>query len=136
MFITVFYGVLDTRTGGFDYCCAGHNPPYLVSKDGVRPLESVGGLVIGAVAEWEYQGAHVDLQPGDVLFQYTDGVTEATGHGDSDFGEKALEDCLAGVGGHTAREIVDRVVATVQEFSSGLQQSDDITCLAVRYAGK
>jgi len=136
MFITVFYGVLHTRTGALEYCCAGHNPPYLASHDRVRALDSVGGLVVGAFAGWEYQSAKFDLKPGDLLFQYTDGVTEAKSvDDDDDFGEKRLEDCLADVNGHRAEQIVDKVVETVQTFSTGVPQADDITCLAIRYIG-
>lgn len=136
MFVTVYYGVLNTRSGMLEYCCAGHFPPYVVSPKGVRALESVGGLVIGAVPGWTYQSASVQLEPGDLLFQFTDGVTEAKNAADDDFGEAKLEACLAGANSHRAEEIVDRVVSTVQEFSKGVPQADDITCLVVRYVGK
>jgi sigma-B regulation protein RsbU (phosphoserine phosphatase) len=135
MFITVFYGVLDTKTGALEYCCAGHFAPYVISHGGVRALESVGGLVVGAVADWTYHSAKAQLSPGDLLFQFTDGVTEAKDVGENEFGEQRLEACLAGANSDRAEEIVDRVVGTVQEFSSGAPQADDITCLAVRYIG-
>jgi sigma-B regulation protein RsbU (phosphoserine phosphatase) len=70
------------------------------------------------------------------LFEFSDGVTEAKAANDDDFGEGRLEACLAGANSHRAEEIVDRVVSTVQEFSKGAPQADDITCLAVRYVGK
>jgi sigma-B regulation protein RsbU (phosphoserine phosphatase) len=136
MFVTVFYGVLNTKDGTLVYCCAGHFPPYVVSSTGVRALESVGGLVVGAVPGWTYQSATVQLSPGDLLFEFTDGVTEAKNAGDDDFGESKLEDCLAGANSHQAEEIVDKVISTVQEFSKGVPQADDITCLVVRYVGK
>lgn len=136
MFVTVFYGVLNTREGTLEYCCAGHFAPYIVSDQGVRMLESVGGLVIGAVPGWEYQSATVQLSPGDALFEFSDGVTEANSAGDNDYGEARLEECLKGVHATSAEEIVDRVITAVQEFSKGVPQADDITCLAVRYIGK
>ena len=102
----------------------------------MRALESVGGLVIGAVPGWSYESTTVQLQPGDALFEFTDGVTEAKAANDDDFGEDKLEACLAGVHSLRAEEIVDRVVSTVQEFSKGTPQADDITCLAVRFVGK
>jgi sigma-B regulation protein RsbU (phosphoserine phosphatase) len=136
MFVTVFYGVLSTKAGTLRYCCAGHFAPYLVSDRGVRMLESVGGLVVGAVPGWEYQSTTVQLEPGDTLFEFTDGVTEAKAADDSDFGEDKLEKCLMGAHSTRAEEIVDRVITTVQEFSKGTPQADDITCLAVRYIGK
>lgn len=136
MFVTVFYGVLNTKEGTLHYCCAGHFPPYVVSNQGVRALESVGGLVVGAVPGWEYQSATVQLQPGDALFEFSDGVTEAKSAGDDDYGETKLESCLVGSHGDRAEGIVDRVITAVQEFSKGAPQADDITCLAVRYIGK
>jgi sigma-B regulation protein RsbU (phosphoserine phosphatase) len=136
MFVTVFYGVLNTKEGTLEYCCAGHFPPYVVSDQGVRMLESVGGLVVGAVPGWEYQSATVQLQNGDTLFEFSDGVTEANSSGEDDFGEARLEECLKGVHTTRAEDIVDRVITAVQEFSRGVPQADDITCLAVRYIGK
>jgi sigma-B regulation protein RsbU (phosphoserine phosphatase) len=136
MFVTVFYGVLNTRTGVMEYCCAGHFAPYLISGGAVRALPSVGGLVVGAVPGWNYESTTVQLSPGDTLFQFSDGVTEAKSADDADFGEEKLEACLAGANGDRVDEIVDRVVGTVQEFSKGMPQADDITCLAVRYVGK
>jgi sigma-B regulation protein RsbU (phosphoserine phosphatase) len=65
MFVTVFYGVLNTKEGTLEYCCAGHFPPYVVSDQGVRMLESVGGLVVGAVPGWEYQSGAAQLAPGE-----------------------------------------------------------------------
>ncbi|HET6347631.1 MAG TPA: SpoIIE family protein phosphatase [Candidatus Krumholzibacteria bacterium] len=135
MFVTVFYGVLNTKSGELDYCCAGHFAPYVVSTGGVRALESVGGLVVGAVPGWTYQSAKVQLNPGDALFEFTDGVTEATNAANDDFGESKLEACLAGTHSQRAEEIVERVISTVQEFSTGAPQADDITCLVVRYTG-
>jgi sigma-B regulation protein RsbU (phosphoserine phosphatase) len=99
-------------------------------------LESVGGLVVGAVPGWEYQSATVQLMPGDALFEFSDGVTEANSATDNDYGEARLEECLKGVHSTRAEEIVDRVITAVQEFSRGVPQADDITCLAVRYMGK
>ena len=136
MFVTVFYGVLNTQTGELEYCCAGHFAPYLISGGTVRALESVGGLVIGAVPGWTYQSTSVQLSPGDALFEFSDGVTEAKSADDQDFGEEKLEACLAGTNSHRAEEIVDKVVTTVQDFSKGTPQADDITCLAVRFVGK
>jgi sigma-B regulation protein RsbU (phosphoserine phosphatase) len=136
MFVTVFYGVLNTKEGTLEYCCAGHFPPYVVSDQGVRMLESVGGLVVGAVPGWEYQSATAQLAPGEALFEFSDGVTEAKSAADDDYGEQKLEACLAGAHTTKAEEIVDRVITAVQEFSKGAPQADDITCLAVRYIGK
>jgi sigma-B regulation protein RsbU (phosphoserine phosphatase) len=78
----------------------------------------------------------VQLAPGDALFEFSDGVTEAKSAADDDYGEAKLEACLVGAHTTKAEEIVDRVITAVQEFSKGAPQADDITCLAVRYIGK
>ena len=134
MFVTVFYGIFDTRNGAFEYCSGGHNPPYLISKSGeVKQLENKGGLVLGGIKDVEYESNMVVLQPGDSLFLYTDGVTEAMDATGTMFEEKRLEDCLKRIHGSSVKEIVQNVIQEVQAFSRGVNQYDDITCLAIRY---
>src|SRR3990170_505974 len=78
MFVTVFYGVLDTRNGAFEYCNGGHSSPYLISSEGkITQLENIGGLLLGAMKDAEYESNIAMLNPGDTLFLYTDGITEA-----------------------------------------------------------
>ncbi len=137
MFVTVFYGILDTRSGAFEFCNGGHNPPYLISKDGrVNQVENIGGLVLGAVKDIEYQSSVMVLQPGETFFSYTDGVTEARSKKEEDFEEKRLEACLSKNQKGGLIEIIENVISEVQTFSKGMDQADDITCLALRYLGK
>src|SRR3972149_1317388 len=71
MFVTIFYGVLDTRSGAFEYSNGGHNPPFLISADGkVKQLDNIGGLMIGAMKDVEYDSNVIALKPGDSLFFY------------------------------------------------------------------
>ncbi len=136
MFITVFYGVLNTRNGTLEYCSGGHNPPYLISKDGrLEQLENVGGLCLGAIKDADYESKMIVLQPGDALFLYTDGVTEAQDANEEEFGENRLEQCLAQARGVSAKEMIEKLIGEVQNFSKGVSQADDITCLALRYLG-
>jgi sigma-B regulation protein RsbU (phosphoserine phosphatase) len=137
MFVTVFYGILDTRSGAFEYCNGGHNPPYLLSKDGkVMQVENIGGLFLGALKDVEYESNVTMLQPGETIFFYTDGVTEAEDMNEDEFAEKRLEACLSKNQKSGLKEIIENVIDEVQTFSEGMHQVDDITCLAVRYLGR
>jgi sigma-B regulation protein RsbU (phosphoserine phosphatase) len=134
MFVTVFYGVLDTRNGSFEYSNGGHNSPYLISTDGsIKRIEDVGGLLIGAVKESVYESNIIMLKPGDSLFFYTDGINEAFNAGDEEFGEERLEKELNNQNGRNVNDIVHQVIESVQNFTEGTGQSDDITCLALKY---
>ncbi len=134
MFITVFYGVLDTRNGAFEYSNGGHNPPYLISADGkVKQLENIGGLMIGAMKDVPYESNVVMIQPGESLFFYTDGVTEAFNKDNEEFEETRLINVLDNKNSLSVSELVQSVFENVQSFSDGVEQSDDITCLALKY---
>jgi sigma-B regulation protein RsbU (phosphoserine phosphatase) len=137
MFVTVFYGVFDTRNGAFEYCSGGHNPAYLVSKTGeVRQLENKGGVFLGGVKDVDYESNMAILQPGDTLFLYTDGVTEAMNAKDEMFHESRLETSLQSHRELALDAMVQNVFQDVQNFAGGVEQSDDITCVAVRYLSK
>jgi phosphoserine phosphatase RsbU/P len=137
MFVTVFYGVLDTRNGAFEYSNGGHNPPYLISTEGkVTPLENIGGLMLGAFAGMDYESNVIMLKPGESLFLFTDGVTEAMNKNEEEFGEERLINFLSGKNGKNAEEIIKEVSKEVVNFVQGEIQSDDVTCLALRYLRK
>lgn len=137
MFVTIFYAVIDTRSGTLEYCSAGHNPAYVLSANGgVRDLENVGGIPVGAMSDFEYKSKTVVLQPGDTVFLYTDGVTEAENPTGEQFGESRLEGSLKGPTDSNAETIIAKVIEDVRTFASGATQSDDITCLAFRYLGQ
>ncbi len=134
MFVTVFYGVLDTRSGAFEYCNGGHNPPYIISKDGVvHQLENVGGLLLGAMKDVEYQSNVIMLQPGESLFFYTDGITEAFNKAEDEYDVKRLSEFLSNKNILSATELVEHVFEDVKIFTEGAEQSDDITCLVLKY---
>jgi sigma-B regulation protein RsbU (phosphoserine phosphatase) len=134
MFVTVFYGVLDTRSGSFEYSNAGHNSPYLISNDGtINQLSNVGGLLLGAMKDVEYQSNVIMLKPGESVVFYTDGVTEAFNKNEEEFNEKRLEEVLLNKNGFAPKDFVQQVFEQVQNFTNGVEQSDDITCLALKY---
>jgi sigma-B regulation protein RsbU (phosphoserine phosphatase) len=139
-FVTVFYGILDTRDGSFDYCSAGHLPPYLVSSGGeIIRLENKGGWPMGIEENAPYEFKRITLKPGDTVLVYTDGITEAREKGEKEekeFGENRLQKCLQELYTLQAEKITAGVVEAVQEFCQGYQQWDDLTCLALKYTGK
>lgn len=133
MFVTVFYGVYDLTTGQVDYTNAGHNPPYILHADGsVEMLKNDCNLVLGAVEDMRYTSQSLQLNPGDALVMYTDGVTEAENKAHDQFGESRLETELAALQGADSKQIVQTVLAKVREFAAGAPQSDDITQLVIR----
>lgn len=134
MFVTVFYGVLDVRNGNFEYCNAGHNAPLLITGDGsVNQLNDVGGLLLGAVKDIEYESKVIILKPGDSLLFYTDGVTESFNPSEIEFGSERLVDFLRNKNKLNPLEIIERLTAEVKNYSENVEQSDDITCLALKY---
>ena len=133
-FVTLFYGILSPG-GELTYCNAGHNPPLLISKHGVRRL-ATGGLIVGLFEEATYEQEVVTLSPGDTLVTFSDGVTEASNGDGIEFGdERILERVQASPSAIEPGELVAQVIAAVREFTVGEPQGDDITVLVVRYRG-
>jgi sigma-B regulation protein RsbU (phosphoserine phosphatase) len=133
MFVTVFYGIYDLETGLVSFTNAGHNPPYVLKADGtVEAVQSPINLVLGAMEGMPFTSSTLQLNPGDALFLYTDGVTEAENREHDQFGEPRLEAALAELKGSPSRQIVSTVNAKVKEFTDGAAQSDDITQLVIR----
>jgi sigma-B regulation protein RsbU (phosphoserine phosphatase) len=136
VYVTVFYGILHTDTGELEFCIGGHNPPYRVSSSGeLSRIWEPGGVVVGLLPDSEYETGRVQLAPGDTVFLYTDGVTEALSAEEKFFGERRLKELLTAAGGVKPKEGVGRVLRAVAEFTSGAEQSDDITAMAVRWNG-
>ncbi|MCY4515253.1 MAG: PP2C family protein-serine/threonine phosphatase, partial [Candidatus Tectomicrobia bacterium] len=134
VFVTVFYGILDLRDGTFRYCNGGHNPPRIVrSNSQVDTLPTTGNVVLGVFSGHEYIDGEIRLAPGDSLFLYTDGITEAQNGGNEEFGEERLDERLAGLNEATARDVVNDVIDAVHLFVEDTPQSDDITCIALRF---
>ena len=133
MFVTVFYGIYDLQTGQITFTNAGHNPPYILKADGqVEVVKSPCNLVLGAVPDMPFSCDTMKLEPGDTLYMFTDGVTEAENKNHDQFGESRLEEALAECKGTDSKHIVDTVNAKVKEFINGASQSDDITQLVIR----
>ena len=133
MFVTVFYGIFNLKTGEISYCNAGHNPPYILKRGGaVEVLPMSQDPMVGAIDGIEYHGATLQLDHGDSLVMFTDGVTEAMNAQNEEFGEERLEDTLAEVTMHNCQQIVEAIKADVAAFVGDAEQSDDITVLALK----
>lgn len=133
MFVTVFYGIYDLRTGMIDFTNGGHNPPFIVHPDGTaEELKTESNLVLGAMGGIPFKSESLQLNPGDALYLYTDGVTEAENKDHELFGESRLQAVLSAQKGVESREIIEAVSSAVKEFVDGAPQSDDITQLVIR----
>jgi serine phosphatase RsbU (regulator of sigma subunit) len=136
MFVTASAGFLDLATGRLAAASAGHPPPYHLSRDGgVTPLEVPGGFPLG-LAPGDYPVLDLTLQPGDSLYLYSDGVTEAFDARDEEFGAERLEACLRAAAGATAAALVEASLSAVRSFAGEHPQSDDITAMSLRYLGR
>ncbi len=137
MFITVFCAILNTETGEMSYANGGHNPPLVMREaGGIDYLDGPGELVVGIMEGSRYSTRNLVLKPGDGLFLYTDGVTEAMNDAGEIFNTDRLKDVvLAGRGG-SALDITGIVTEAVNSFCNDAPQYDDITMMVVRYEGK
>jgi serine phosphatase RsbU (regulator of sigma subunit) len=133
MFVTVFYAVLDLANGVLRWCNAGHNPPYLLRAQGGREMLRATGVPFGVDPAAYHRIAESVLAPGDGLFLYSDGITEAFNAEGELYGNARLERVLAASQRRSAAEIAADVLADTTRFAAGAEQSDDITCLALRY---
>ena len=136
LFVTLVYGILDTRTGIVEYSIAGHLPPILIGHEGaVRELPRTGGLVLGVAEDAAYETDTIKLQPREGLLLYTDGVSEAMDEGHTLFSEPRLMETVTGLQSLPPDVLIKGVVSEVRVFTDGHPQSDDITLLAMRYLG-
>jgi len=136
MFVTLYAGIINLRTGILEYCDGGHEPPFLIRR-GSKPLltEKEGGMALGVDASFPYRSATIQLNAGDTLFLYTDGVNEARNGDGKLFTTRGIEAALA-VNDPTSCELLcDTVMKRLGQFAHGAPQSDDITILAVTFRG-
>ena len=133
LFVTAILAVVDPEAGAIEYVCAGHDPAYLIGADDVcRSLPATGGLAMGVLEEFPYASRRQVLQPGETLFLYTDGLTDAVNGSGELFGKDRLEAALAGTAGRTPSEVVHHAWREIGSFSAGMPAADDMTCLVLR----
>jgi serine phosphatase RsbU (regulator of sigma subunit) len=132
-FATAFFGVLGPD-GKLTYCNAGHNPPLLFTRRGVRRLEE-GGTILGMFDHVWFDQEELQLERGDVIVVFSDGVSEALSATGEEFGEERIKTVIASVPDGGPDVMVERLLEAVRDFSRGAVQNDDITALVVRYGG-
>ena len=135
MFVTLFCGILNIRTGQVDYSNGGHNLPYYLHRDGVSLLENAGGGALGLVEQSPYASGRIVLAPGEALLLYTDGITEAMDLTNTLYSDQRLAEFLETHRGSAPRQIIGDLVSDVRHFTGEAPQSDDITVLALLYFG-
>jgi len=134
LFITAFFGILDITTGEFKFVNAGHNFPFICRKDGTTELlEFKSGLILAAMENVKYQTGSTHLNPGDRLFQYTDGITEAMNPQDELFGMERLTKAIKKTRHLTPEELISSIKSEIENFCQGREQFDDITMLCLDY---
>jgi len=130
-FVTLMYGSLEAD-GRLTYCNAGHNPPLVVGKSGVRRLET-GGPIVGLFESATFEEETVTLNQGDWLIVFSDGVSEALSVDGEEYGESRILKTVQSRGSVDPPELLQAIFADVRAFTKGAPQSDDITALVLRY---
>jgi len=133
-FVTLLYGVLHDD-GRLTYCNAGHNPPFVVSRHGLRRLET-GGPIVGLFAMAGFDEETLQLEPGDHVVIFSDGISEALDVDGQEFGDARIAEVLQSHAGSSADELLEALFAAVRDFTTGAPQSDDVTAMVVRYEKK
>ena len=137
LFITAFEGVLDLATGEFVYVNAGHEMPFICKAGGdFEPYKIRAGFVLAGMEGMKYRAGSTRLEPGDKIFQYTDGVTEATNLKNELYGMNRLGAILNKVKGGTPNDILPAIKKDIDEFVGDADQFDDITMLCLEYKAR
>ena len=132
MFTTVFCAILDITTGDVRFANAGHNPPLIIDSQGVWYLALKPGFMLGPLRDAVYETERITLKPGDTLFLYTDGVTEARNPTEEMYGESQLLKALQLAPKEKLLEMIHYISAELTGHVNGAPQSDDITMLAIK----
>lgn len=133
MFVTAWMGIMEIDSGKLTYVNAGHNPPLL--KRAGKPFEYLrerAGFILAGMEETKYRQSELFLEPGDILYLYTDGVTEATNKNNELYGENRTREILDNVAERPFHEMLVRVKADIDKFVGEAPQFDDITMLALK----
>src|SRR5205085_1948637 len=131
-FVTLFLGILQHDTGELRYCNAGHLWPYHIVGQRIAALGGVLCRPLGVQPTATYKTEWLRVVPGDVVYLYSDGITEASNRAGELFTETRLEPLLREAGGSPAAKLVKTVAAAVRDFAEGTPQADDITAMAIR----
>jgi sigma-B regulation protein RsbU (phosphoserine phosphatase) len=126
-FVTAFYGILDSANRTLAYCNAGHNPPFLMEADGKVHFEERGGVPLGMFRDTRYYEYFANIEPGQLLVLYTDGVTEAMNRAQEEYGRDRLVEAVRNSRHLSSREMIDFIHRDVLNWTEGLGATDDVT---------
>ena len=133
MFVTVLYSVYNPETGRLTYSNGGHDAPMLIRPDGSSELLPLtGGVALGVAPDFKFPSQTVQLEPGDTIMLYTDGVTEAMDENGEQFGVERMHEVFAGNPPENSQQAAEAMFQAVRDFVGDTPQSDDITCLVLR----
>jgi sigma-B regulation protein RsbU (phosphoserine phosphatase) len=132
-FVTMFLGILNVSENTLTYTNAGHNPPYLVRDGEISKTLSEGGLILGLLdTDFEYQVEKINLEKGDLIFAFTDGITENKNSRNEEFGESGLEKFLEENFQKSSENLLNQLIDQLKIFSYGASQYDDITAISIK----
>ena len=132
IFVTLFIGNLDLKTGMLSYSNAAHCPPVLFNST-IAPLQMDSNIPLGVMAEWNYTRQEIQVGENSMIFLYTDGLTEAENTTHGQFGEERMLIELGKMIDATPRNLIDHMSEVIRVFELGTEPSDDLTMLAIRY---
>lgn len=132
LFVTVFAAFYDPASSTLTFANAGHNPPYLI-RNRLLPLDQEPGLLLGLFDDAEYKNETVGLRAGDLLFLYTDGLSEAVSPEKKFLGNEGMEGFLSEASNASGKNFAGQILQKTEDFSKGEEQHDDITMLAVHF---
>jgi sigma-B regulation protein RsbU (phosphoserine phosphatase) len=138
LFVTLFFGILNTAIGEVEFVNAGHNYPFIIRNDGtVSELTNSHCIPLGINMNLcKKPSAFISLDAGDMIFLYTDGINEAFNMEDQEYSISRIDEVLTKYPNTAPREMIHHIVRDVNEFSQGTEQSDDMTLLGIKYFGK
>ena len=136
MFVTLFIGILDLPTGRLCYCNAGHNAPVILNEEVASALSVKPNLPIGLFDDFNYEMQETRMEAGSTIFLYTDGLTVAMNKSHKQFETERMMSLLNRTTDLTPKQLLERMSAEVHSFVGGVEQSDDLTMLAIRYTPK
>lgn len=133
LFVTVFYGILDPSTGKLNYANAGHNPPYLLRARGDKSVQALHktGPALGIIEDGTWEQEEIELEPGDILMIYTDGLTDAQNEDEVVFSEERVIEIMRANMGRTAQELQQSLLAEVHDFVGDAPRFDDLTMVTI-----
>lgn len=131
-FATLFFGCLDAASPVLHYCNAGHNHPFLISNEAEPQRLSRGGVALGCFESFPFEESQVQLNPGDQLVVFSDGISEAVNHADEEFGETRLYELVAANREASAAELIEKILQSVDDYAGDRPQMDDMTLVVVK----